>query len=301
MRIGFAVPTCGSWATPAIITEVCRRADELGYASLWTFQRLLYPEGTPLPETYHSVLDPMISLGFVAACTERARLGVAVVNLPFVSPILLAKQAAAVDVLSDGRLVLGLGLGWAPEEFAAAEASTERRGARAVEYVRCLEAIFEGDVAFEGEFYRIPHADVLPRPVQRPRPPLLLGGTVPAALRRAGRIADGWVSSSRADLSQIGESVDIVRGAAEEAGRDPRALHVVVRGLVRLTSEQGSDRPPLTGSLEQVRQDFRSLEDQGVDEVFIDLNFDPSVGVPHADPAASLSYAHEVLDTFAPG
>ena len=146
MRIGFAAPTCGSWATPQVITDIGRRADELGYASLWTFQRLLYPQGTGLGETYHSVLDPMVALGFLASCTRQARLGVAVVNLPFIAPILLAKQAAAVDVLSEGRLTLGLGLGWAPEEFVATGATTPRRGARAVEYLRCLDEIFTGTV-----------------------------------------------------------------------------------------------------------------------------------------------------------
>ncbi len=176
MRIGFAAPTSGSWATPEIMTEVAGRADELGYASLWTFQRLLYPEGTALSETYHSVLDPLIALGFLASCTERVKLGVAIVNFPFVSPILLAKQAAAIDVLSKGRLLLGIGLGWEDEEFIASGATTERRGARVQEYVSCLDDIFSGQPDFSGEHYRIPRSEVLPRPVQRPRPPVLLGG-----------------------------------------------------------------------------------------------------------------------------
>jgi probable F420-dependent oxidoreductase len=301
MRIGFAAPTSGSWATPGILTEVCGRADELGFASLWTFQRLLYPTGTQLAQTYHSVLDPLISLGFLASCTRRARLGAAVVNFPFVSPILLAKQAAAIDVLSEGRLRLGLGLGWAAEEFTASGATTERRGDRVEEFVRCLDAIFSGAVEFDGEFYQVPRSEVLPRPVQQPRPPVLLGGTVPAALRRAGRIADGWISSSRADLTSIGESVRVVRDAAEEAGRDPATLQVIVRGLVQITPEEAGDRTPLTGSPDQIRDDLLALEGQGVDEVFLDLNFDPAVGSPDADPAVSLARAHQTLDAFAPG
>ena len=300
MHLGFAAPTSGSWATPAILAEVGGRADELGYASLWTFQRLLYPQGTGLGETYHAVLDPLISLGYLAAVTQRIRLGVAVVNLPFVSPIIMAKQAAAIDVLSAGRLSLGLGLGWADEEFVATGASSERRGARAVEYLSCLDAIFAGDVDFTGELYRVPRSEVLPRPVQQPRPPVLLGGTVPAALRRAGRIADGWISSSRADLTSIGDSVRTVRDAATEAGRDPAAIQVVVRGLCSLGPALGADRTPLTGSAEQIRDDLGRLGEQGVDEVFLDLNFDASIGSPTADAAASVSRAHEVLETFAP-
>jgi probable F420-dependent oxidoreductase len=300
MRIGFAAPTSGSWATPASITELCGRADELGYASLWTFQRLLYPAGTQLGETYHSVLEPMISLGFLASCTRRAKLGVEIVNFPFIAPIQLAKQAAAVDVLSSGRLLLGIGLGWSEEEFAASGATSERRGARVVEYVRCLDAIFTGQVDFEGEFYRVPKAEVLPRPVQQPRPPIIFGGNVPAALQRAGRVADGWVSSSRADLTRIGESAQLVRAAAEEAGRDPAAAQIIVRGLLRITAEKDRDRP-LTGTVEQIRDDFADLERQGVDEVFVDLNFDPSIGNPAADEAASLARGHHVLEAFAPG
>ncbi len=300
MRIGFAAPTSGSWATPEIITQVAGRADELGYASLWTFQRLLYPEVTALGEAYHSVLDPLITLGFLASCTQRARLGVAVVNFPFITPILLAKQAAAIDVLSKGRLLLGIGLGWAEEEFIASGATTERRGARVQEYLSCLDAIFSGVPDFTGESYRIPRSEVLPRPVQHPRPPVLLGGVVPAALERAGRIADGWISSSRADLRTIGESATLVRTAAEEAGRDPASLQIIVRGLVRLTGAHAGDRAPLTGSVAQISTDLADLEAQGVDEVFVDLNFDPAIGAVDADPAAALARAHEVLESLAP-
>jgi probable F420-dependent oxidoreductase len=300
MRIGFAAPTSGSWATPEIITEVAGRADELGYASLWTFQRMLYPEGTALSETYHSVLDPLVALGFLASCTQRAKLGVAVVNFPFISPILLAKQAAAIDVLSNGRLLLGIGLGWEEEEFIASGATTERRGARVEEYMSCLDAIFSGRPDFTGEYYRIPRSEALPRPVQQPRPPVLLGGTVPAALRRAGRIADGWISSSRADLRSIGESVTLVRAAAENTGRDPASVQIVVRGLVSLTGEQAGDRTPLVGSAEQIRGDLAELETHGVDEVFVDLNFDPAIGAPNVDPSASRARAHEVLEALAP-
>jgi probable F420-dependent oxidoreductase len=300
MHIGFGAPVSGSWATPAIVTEVAARADDLGYASLWSFQRMLFPEGTFLSESYHSVLDPMVALGYLAACTRRVRLGVAVVNLPFVSPILLAKQAATIDTLSGGRLTLGLGLGWAAEEFAASGADTHRRGARAEEYIACLDAIFSGTPDFTGEFYRVPQAEVLPRPIQQPRPPILLGGTAPVALRRAGRLADGWISSSRTDLTTISESIRTVRAAAQEAGRNPMDVQIVVRGVMKLGPAGSADRTPLTGSAEQIRGDLARLETDGVDEVFLDLNFDPEIGNPAVDPQASLAAAHKVLETFAP-
>jgi probable F420-dependent oxidoreductase len=300
LKIGFAAPTSGSWATPDLLTEVAQRAEELGYASLWTFQRLLYPTGTQIGEPYHSVLEPMVSLGFLASATERIRLGVAIVNFPFTSPIALAKEAAAVDVLSKGRLVLGLGLGWEDEEFVATGSTSEKRPARAKEFVACLDAIFTGQADFKGDFYQVPSSEILPKPVQQPRPPLLFGGGVEAALKRAGRIGDGWISSSRADLTTIGESVQTVKDAAEEAGRDPNAVEIVVRGVAKLGDEGGADRKPLTGSAAQIKDDFAMLEAQGVTEVFIDLNFDPAIGNPAADPAKSLAKAHEALEAFAP-
>src|SRR6201982_992810 len=126
MQIGFGAPVAGAWATPEYLTAFARRAEDAGYASLWTFQRLLVPEGSGMEPVYRSVLDPMVALGFAAGGTSRIRLGVAVVNLPFVSPAYLAKQAATVDVLSGGRLDLGLGIGWMAGELAATGGSTAR-------------------------------------------------------------------------------------------------------------------------------------------------------------------------------
>src|SRR6266581_7370447 len=157
MKIGFGAPVAGAWATPGYLAAFSEQAEEAGYASLWTFQRLLVPEGSGMEPVYRSVLDPMAALAYAAAVTSSIRLGVAVINAPFVSPGYLAKQAASVDVLSSGRLDLGIGLGWLPEEFAMTGAPMERRGARAAEYVQVLHAIW-GDqpVEFSGEFYTVP-------------------------------------------------------------------------------------------------------------------------------------------------
>lgn len=297
MDIGFALPVSGSWATPQNVTGVARRAEELGYTTLWTFQRLLVAAERPLPSPYHSVLDPVAALGFAAAVTDRIRLGTAIVNAPFVAPIVLANQFATLDVLSSGRLDAGLGLGWSPEEFAASGASMDHRGAQIADYLACLRAIWGPDpVEYEGRFYRVPKSTVLPKPVQQPHPPLLLGGQAPAALARIGRLADGWISSSRADLSTIGSSVEIVRNAAEEAGRDPGALRFVCRGVLLDVPRDGL----LTGSLDEIRADLPELAAQGITELFVELNFDPEIGNPDADPAASLARAHEVLDALAP-
>jgi len=253
---------------------------------------------------YHSVLDPMAALAYAAASTSRIRLGVAVINLPFVSPAYLAKQAATVDILSGGRLDLGLGIGWMPEEFAATGASMARRGARAAEYVAVLRELWaDGRSEFGGEFYDIPRSSVAPKPVQPGGPPILLGGLARPALERAGRIADGWVTSSRTDLSRIAEGVGVIRAAAAEAGRDPDAMRIVCRGVVRAGAEATApegDRLLLSGRPDQIREDTRWLAGQGVTEIFYDLNWDPQVGSPDADPAAATARAAEILDALAP-
>jgi alkanesulfonate monooxygenase SsuD/methylene tetrahydromethanopterin reductase-like flavin-dependent oxidoreductase (luciferase family) len=147
MKIGFGAPVAGAWATPQFLAGFSERAEEAGYASLWTFSRPLVPEGSGMEPVYRSVLDPMVALGFAAARTSRIRLGVATISLPFVSPAYLAKQATTVDVLSGGRLDLGLGIGWMPEEFALMGASTARRGPRTEEYLAVLRTLWADEVS----------------------------------------------------------------------------------------------------------------------------------------------------------
>src|ERR1700690_1228771 len=209
MDIGFGAPVSGAWATPRNLTEFARRARRLGSRSLWPFQRLLAPTSAALAPVYRSVLDPLVSLGYLAATTAAIRLGVAVVNPPFASPLLLAKQAATVDVLSGGRLDLGLGNGWLPEEFTGSGASLAGRGARAEEYVAALRALWSGDRGYHGTFFDIPPG--------RQDPPSLLGGRAEAAMERAGRIGDGWITPSGADLWKVAESAKVVQNAATAA------------------------------------------------------------------------------------
>jgi probable F420-dependent oxidoreductase len=304
MQVGFGVPVAGSWATPGNQVRLVRRAEELGYQSVWAFQRLLVPEhpdaraGVPV---YRSVHDPIVSLAYLAGQTSRVRLGLAVVNMPFFSPALLAKQLATLDAVSGGRLDAGLGLGWMRAEFQAVGVPQERLGARAEEFIGALRALWTEDVAkFTGRFYQVPPARSAPKPVQRPNPPLLLGGNVPAAWRRAGRLGDGWLGGSMADLTHLDATIGIVKQAASEAGRDPDSLRFVCRGVVRVRPPGEHDRKPLVGSLDEIRGDLDGLRAQGLTEVFFDLNFDPEIGSPDADPDVSMRRAEEVLEALAP-
>ena len=306
MKTGFGAPVSGVWATPENLASFAASAEGAGYASLWTFQRLIVPEGSAMEPVYHSVLDPMVALGYLAAATQRIRLGVAVVNMPYLAPVYLAKQAATVDVLSGGRLDLGLGIGWMPEEFTAAGATMAKRGVRTGEYLEVLRRAWaDGITEFSGEFYTVPPGRIAPNPMQRPGPPVLLGGTVRAALERAGRLADGWVTSSRADLSRISEGVEVVRGAAAEAGRDPASIRIICRGVVRagapVTVPEGGGRRLLSGSYADIRGDVAWLAEHGVTEIFYDLNWDPLIGAPDADPVGAVARAEEILTELAPG
>jgi probable F420-dependent oxidoreductase len=301
MKIGTGLPVAGPWATPDHMLATARLAEDLGYASLWAFQRLLHPLDEEWGPSYHAVQDPITSLAFVASATSRIRLGLAVVNVPFYAPLVLSKALTTLDIVSAGRLDVGIGLGWSAQEFTAVGVPMERRGARGEEFVECLKAIWTQDpVEFSGEFYRVPLSRVEPKPVQKPTPPLLLGGTADAALRRIGRIGDGWISSSRTDLTTLGRSIDLVRATAEEAGRDPSTLRFIVRGVVIHGDELGSDRTPLQGSTQQINDDLAALEAAGATEVFLDLNYDPRVVADDVDPTWAQEHVQSVLRALAP-
>lgn len=316
--LGFGMPVSGSWATPDTMLMVARRAEELGYASLWTFQRLLAPDPADRPRlsprtehapagrpaddpAYRMVHDAVLPLAYVAGHTRRIGLGTATLCAPFTPPVALAKAMTTLDHLTGGRLTVGLGIGWLREEYVAAGVPFARRGERMEEYLRCLEALWTHDpVEFAGEFYTVPRSHAGPRPVQRPHPPVLLGGDAPAALRRAGRLAQGWICSSRRTLSDLERSVALVREGAHQAGRNPDELRVVARAQVHLVEdEQGPTRVLFHGTREQILADVAAFRGRGATEVFVDLNFSPGMG-PDADAGAATTEALRVLDALAP-
>ncbi|MFG1702084.1 TIGR03619 family F420-dependent LLM class oxidoreductase [Nonomuraea sp. M3C6] len=295
MRVGFAVPQSGAWATPENLRRVAARAESLGYHELWTFQRLLYPVGHPMGPTYRSVHDPLITLAHLSGVTSRIRLGVAVINA-YVQPVVLAKQLATLQTLSGGRLTAGIGLGWVPEEFEATGVGMERRGRRGEEYVELLRKAWTDDVIeHRGEFYRVSPSHMDPKPVPGP-PPILLGGTAEVALRRAARLGDGWVSSSREDLSAIAGRIALIKQTLAESGRDAGAFRFVVRGVTQVRAGD-SDRP-LTGTYEDIRRDVADLAAKGVTDVFHDLNFDREFVT--ADAKEAMRRAEEALEALAP-
>ena len=284
MRIGFTLPNVGPAAGPEGIRRAAERAEALGYDGLWVTDRLLYPlkPRTPypasadgsLPGAYRVVLDPLESLTFAAAVTRRVTLGTSVLDMPFYNPVVLARRLTTLDVLSGGRLRVGLGLGWSEDEFEAAGAARAERGRRADEFLAVLKAVWTSDpVEYQGRYYRIPRSIIGPKPVQKPHPPIYLAAYVPRALERAARCADGW-NPAGVPVAGMRQMMAQLRDLAKAAGRDPAALQLVVRANVTLTdSPLGADRAIFTGSPEQVKEDVDAVRGLGAAEVFFDPTF----------------------------
>jgi probable F420-dependent oxidoreductase len=302
MKLGFSLPMAGPWATPDNQVLIAQRAEALGYHSLWVPQRLLYamkPQndypplpGQPWPKSFERVMDPLISLAFVAGLTSRIRLGTSVLVMPYYTPVMLAKQLATLDVLSRGRLDVGLGLGWSMDEFEAVGVPYAGRGRRGDEFLRCLKAIWtESPVEFTGEFYRVPLSKIEPRPVQTPHPPITIGGYGPTVVRRAVTY-DGF-NGGNVPLPQVALLVAEIKAAAQVAGRDPHVLQIVSRGSFQLhASPQGKDRRPLWGDLGEIREDVARYAEAGLTELFLEANFDPR--------GPSLDRTLEVMEAMAP-
>ncbi len=278
MRIGITLPSMGRSANRKNIIKAAQRAEELGYNTLWVADRLLYPvnprtpyEPTPdgsLPEFYKYVLDPLETLTFVSANTNRIGLGTSVLDIPFYNPVILARRLTTLDVLSSGRLRVGFGLGWSEDEFEAAGASLKERGARANEFIQILKAIWTNDpVEFQGKYYKVPKSIIMPKPIQKPHPPIYLAAFVPAALKRAATLANGWLPVG-IPLEAMAQMVAQFKQMAREAGRDVSKLEVVFGSGASITSKPlGKDRPTLTGSLDQIKEDIDRVQNLGVDEL----------------------------------
>lgn len=287
MRLGFGLPQTGRVAGPDAVSKVARRAEELGFDSLWVFDRLLYPvnpqapypggDGS-LPELYKKVLDPIETLTFVAAQTKHVAIGSSVLNLPWYNPVLLARRLTTLDILSGGRLRLGFGIGWSPDEYEAAGVPWKARGRRADESLSALKAIWTTDpVEIQGAGFKLPKSHFGLKPVQKPHPPIYMAAFTPGAMKRAAREANGWFPVG-IPLSALGSMFEAIKGMVREAGRNPESFELLVRGNLELTASPVSkDRADFTGSLEQVAEDIHSARKLGAAELVLDVQFSPDV------------------------
>lgn len=287
MRFGFALPQLGSAIGPEGLVSVAKRAEDLGFDSLWVLDRILWPvkpkapypigDGS-LPVQYKNVLDPLETLTFAAAHTRRVALGTSVLNLPWYNPVLLARCLTTVDVLSAGRLRVGFGIGWSPDEYEAAGVTWEERGKRADELLQALKQIWTTDpVEFHGQYYRIPKSVIGPKPVQKPHPPIYMAAYTPSAMRRVATEASGWFPVG-IPLGGIGPMFEEIRGMAQKAGRDPSGLELIVRANVEVHNTFiEKDRIDFTGALEQIAEDLITARKVSTAEIVIDAQFSPGV------------------------
>ena len=286
MRIGFALPNIGPIGTPEAVTKVAQRAEALGFDSLWTIERLLYPvkpqspyPATPdgsLPEPYKYVLDPLEALTFAASQTKTIALGTSVLDIPYYNPVMLARRLTTLDVLSGGRLLVGLGLGWSKDEMEAAGADMKQRGARADEFLQVLKAIWTTNpVEFRGKFYSVPRSYIQPKPVQQPHPPIYLAAFAPPAMNRLARLADGW-NPVAIPVDGMAQMFTGIQQMAKDARRDPSSLKLVVRAHLELSDKPlGKERMIFVGTLDQIKEDMAACQRIGAHEVFFDPTFSP--------------------------
>lgn len=190
MKFGYILPNYGDKITPRELLELSDVCEEAGFDSVWATDHVIMP--AELREPYGQLLEPLTLLAYIASRCQRLRVGTSCVVLPQRNPILVAKQAAALDVLSQGRLILGFGAGWAEKEFGLLDADFHRRGRVMDESIALMRALWrEGVVDFEGDFFRLKNAVFLPKPVNGDIP-IWIGGNGPASVGRVVKLGDGW-------------------------------------------------------------------------------------------------------------
>jgi probable F420-dependent oxidoreductase len=250
MRLGLFGANMGPCATAEGAVRIGVLAERLGYDSLWMGEHVVAPRPRVRPspmEPDYPILDPIVTLALMAAETERVRLATGIVILPQRNPVVLAKQVASLDVLSGGRLVLGIGVGYLEPEMRAVGVPMEGRGSRADEYLQAMRCLWDDEPpAFRGSEVALEGVDAYPRPIQRPLP-VVVAGHSRAAHRRAARFADGWYGF-RLDRASTAEQLESLRREEEPAGRE-RRLEVTVSpseplnaAIVREFADLGVDR-----------------------------------------------------------
>lgn len=248
MQIGCHLPTQGPLATREALMTFCRKAEEQHIASLWVSDHVVFPyansgaySGGRFPHAPQTpYLEPVTALAAAAMCTERARIGASVFILGHRPPVVMAKMLTTIDTLSNGRLICGVGVGWWTEEFAALGVPFHTRGRQGDEILRVFKELWTAEhPQFDGEFYRFSQIGFAPKPVQKPHPPLWVGGHSPGALRRAVTFGDGWHATSQSP-EQLRDSLARLRQAADKAGRAFDTLALSLRLPLRADALQGS-------------------------------------------------------------
>ena len=301
MKVGLVLPHLGTESTKESIEKIAVGAENEGFDSLWVAERLLWPlkpqtpypatEDGTLPTFYQRVLDPLETLTFVAGKTERIALGTSVIDMLFHNPVVLAKRFVTLDLLSNGRAICGLGIGWSKDEYQASNIPFKDRGRRADEFVQVLKKIWEDDIVeFRGQFYSIPSSKIGPKPVQKPSIPIYLGGYVPNTFARIAKYADGWLGSHAGPMDFLEKSIASLNEQAVQVNRNSKGFKNTVLTFPQLVTNSGpsSDsangdqkRIPLSGTIDQIGQDIKDIKSLGFEQIvfaFSGLELDKVIG-----------------------
>jgi probable F420-dependent oxidoreductase len=294
MEYGFGLPTRGPMAAPQSLATLARTGEELGFAIISVSDHVIIPKAINSTYPYNEsgtfagspsgeCLEQLSLLSFLVGVTSSAKLLTSVMVLPHRPPVLTAKMLATIDVLSNGRLIVGCGVGWMREEFEAIGApSYDERGSVGDEYIHAFKELWTSDnPAFEGKYCRFANVAFAPKPVQKPHPPIWTGGESPAALRRAGRLANAWYpigSNPRfpvGTLAQFAAYTARVKRYATEAGRDPSSLDFAYSANwyndQQAQTLPDGQRRPLTGTPQQIADDIKRYEELGVRHMMVNL------------------------------
>lgn len=283
MKVGLFLPHVGEHITTENILYIATEAEKEGIDSVWVLDRLLWPINpqTPyvaspdgsLPIVYQNVLDPLTTLTYVAAVTERISLGTSIIDMFFQNPVVLSKRVTALDILSDGRAITGLGIGWSKDEFEVSGIPYKNKGTRADEYLQVLKKIWTDDVVeFKGQFYNIPSSKIGPKPVQEPHPPVLLGGFTPRTFPRIVNYANGWIGvAGFGPLEQLEQAINGLKESARKADKEPSKVSIYMVSypniLESAPSSSNQDRMPMTGTIEEIGSDIEHIKAMGTDHI----------------------------------
>jgi probable F420-dependent oxidoreductase len=295
MKAGILLPQSGDSATRENVLYIAKEAEKEGLDSIWVFDRLLWPlkpqtlyPGTPdgtLPAEYQNVLDPLETLTYLAGNTDKISLGTCLIDMLFHNPVVLARRFATLDILSHGRAIAGLGIGWSKDEYEVSGVPYKHRGERANEFLQLLKRIWTDEVVeFKGKFYSIPSSKIGPKPAQKPHPPILLGGFSPNTLLRIVNYADGWLPvAGFGPLEQLEQAISGLREGARKANRDPSKIRVFVLTYPNVldssssssatSSSSDQQRLPMTGTIDQIGADIDRIKAMGVEHIMFGHKF----------------------------
>lgn len=294
VKIGVNLLNFGPSANPKTFLGWVRIVEGLGYHSIMTSDHLVItPDvGAAYPAPFY---EPISTLAWLAGVTETVEIGTTVLIVPYRNPMETARALANIDQLSGGRLILGVGIGWAEQEFAALKVPYRERGAITNEYLASIKQLWTEDVAsFDGKYVSYSGVDTAPRPLRKPHPPIWVGGASDAALRRTIRLGDAWHPIRFQKAWLIDEGIPRLRQLAEEEGGAMPALCPRIRLRILDGDADEETRVMGTGSLAQIHRDLATLEELECEHILLDTYFDEAEAT--RDPTSSWRTIAEVAE-----